>query len=163
MTDTRDCFPVLRDEFQEVQSQWDAAKIGRATCDEEMAYLAGGLNELHKTQVPGVVLECGCFTGFSSTCLSIASERFGRQLVVADSFEGLPNVGPHPEYHPGQYASTRVEWETNVGRLGRRWSIDLRVGWFADTLKDWSDIVALIWLDVDLGQSVHDVLTCGAS
>ena len=38
----------------------------------------------------GVVVECGCFLGGSTANLSLVCEVVGRELIVYDSFEGLP-------------------------------------------------------------------------
>jgi hypothetical protein len=106
-----------------------------------------------------LVLECGCFAGFSSTCLSIACEHLGRDLVVADSFAGLPppEAEHAAEYHAGQFAAPLDQWESNVRRFAGRVP-RVTAGWFAASLRGWQDPIALLWLDVDLGSSVRDVL-----
>jgi O-methyltransferase len=38
----------------------------------------------------GVVVECGCWKGGSTTNLSLVCDIVGRELIVYDSFEGLP-------------------------------------------------------------------------
>ena len=38
----------------------------------------------------GVVVECGCFQGGSATNLSLVCKLADRELVLYDSFEGLP-------------------------------------------------------------------------
>ena len=56
--------------------------------------------------VDGCLLECGCFKGWSTSCLSWACHFLGRQLVVADSFQGLPNRmrdGEQPYYCEGDF------------------------------------------------------------
>jgi hypothetical protein len=62
------------------------------TNPEEMLVIANHLFILRSYGVEGAVLECGCFKGFSSCCLSIACRRLGYPLVIADSFAGLPPV-----------------------------------------------------------------------
>ena len=44
----------------------------------------------------GVIVEAGCFKGSSTAKFSLAADIVGRNLVVFDSFEGLPeNDEPH--------------------------------------------------------------------
>ncbi len=40
--------------------------------------------------VEGAVVECGCWLGGTTTNLSVLCELVGRDLIVYDSFEGLP-------------------------------------------------------------------------
>ena len=40
--------------------------------------------------VKGAVVECGCWLGGTTTNLSIICDVVGRDLIVYDSFEGLP-------------------------------------------------------------------------
>src|SRR4051794_9518940 len=40
-------------------------------------------------QVPGVVVEAGCYKGGSTAKLSVAAKLAGRKLVVFDSFQGI--------------------------------------------------------------------------
>lgn len=40
--------------------------------------------------VPGAVVECGCWLGGTTTNLSLICDVVGRDLIVYDSFEGLP-------------------------------------------------------------------------
>ena len=57
---------------------------------EEMLFIANQLYVLDDAQIPGVVLECGVSHGYSTCCLSYACSRLDRQMIAADSFEGLP-------------------------------------------------------------------------
>ncbi|TDJ43647.1 MAG: hypothetical protein E2O50_04350, partial [Gammaproteobacteria bacterium] len=44
----------------------------------------------------GVIVEAGCFKGISSAKLSIAAALAGKEFIICDSFEGLPdNDEPH--------------------------------------------------------------------
>jgi O-methyltransferase len=47
------------------------------TNSEEMLVMANQLYLLRSHGVEGAVLECSCFKGFSSCCLSIACRRLG--------------------------------------------------------------------------------------
>ena len=48
--------------------------------------------------VEGVVVECGCFHGGSTANLSLICDIVGRELIVYDSFEGLPPPVPGDQY-----------------------------------------------------------------
>lgn len=75
-------------------------ELAVATSPDEMLFIARSLYILDSYGVKGAVLECGCFKGFSSCCLSWACDYLGRDLIVADSFQGLPDV-EHTFYDPG--------------------------------------------------------------
>jgi len=133
---------------------------GVATSPQELLYIAHHLYILDQLGVPGVVLECGCFKGFSTCCLSHACAALGRRLVVADSFQGLPDpAGEGGGYYgSGDFCGTRGEVEENLRALGRPEVVDLLPGWFRDSLRGWQEPIAILWLDVDLASSARDVL-----
>src|SRR5690606_19018518 len=62
-----------------------AAPIRRTRFSRSPAVLQAAPNE------PGVLVEAGCFKGGSTAKLSLLAELAGRELVVFDSFEGLPD------------------------------------------------------------------------
>ena len=134
-----------------------------ATSPEEMLVIANQLFILRSYDVEGCVLECGCFKGYSSCCLSIACRRLGYPLVIADSFAGLPPdpemVGEDRYYQVGDYAVRRPEVERNLHAFGDPAGVELIESWFSKTLKGWSRPLALLWLDVDLASSALDVLS----
>jgi hypothetical protein len=133
-----------------------------ASSAEEMLLIANHLFILRSHGVGGSVLECGCFKGYSSCCLSIACRRLGYPLVTADSFAGLPpdpkEVGGEHWYQPGDFAGSRPEVEQNLHTFGDPAGIELVEGWFSESLREWDRPLALIWLDVDLWSSTMDVL-----
>jgi hypothetical protein len=143
----------------------DAGRAGRldaramATSPEEMLHLANHLYLLASHGVAGAVLECGCFKGFSSCCLSHACAALGRRLHVADSFAGLPEPGPgEGAYAPGDFRGTLDEVAANVRAFGRPEQVTFRPGWFAASLPGWREPLALLWIDVDLYRSAKDAL-----
>ncbi len=133
---------------------------GIGTSPEELLHIANHLYLLASAGVPGVLLECGCFKGFSSACLSHACAFLGRELVVADSFQGLPGeTGAGEEgYRSGDFRGARQEVEANVRLFGRIERVRFVEGWFRDTLPGLADPIALLWMDVDLYASAIDVL-----
>jgi hypothetical protein len=133
---------------------------GLATSPRELLYLANHLYLLDSAGVPGVVLECGAFKGFSSSCLSHACAYLGRTLVIADSFAGLPAPDQATEghYEPGDFAGSLDEVRANLTTFGRPDVAEFCQGWFSESLRGWDRTIALLWTDVDLYQSTLDVL-----
>jgi O-methyltransferase len=111
-------------------------------------------------EVEGVVVECGCFVGGSTANLSLACELAGRELIVYDSFEGLPAPAPGDQYAKGsQTGALAADLETvreNVRRFGAIERCTFRRGWFSDTLPAHSEPVVLAFLDVDYQASLDD-------
>lgn len=138
----------------------DAAGRGIGTSPEELLYIANHLYLLAAAEVPGVLLECGCFKGFSAACLSHACGSLGRDLVLADSFQGLPGEAGKGEegYRPGDFRGGRQEVEANVRIFGRIDRVRFVEGWFRDSLAGFREPISLVWLDVDLYASAIDVL-----
>src|SRR3954447_7100877 len=63
--------------------------------------------------VEGAVVECGCFLGGSTANLSLVCEIVGRELIVYDSFEGLPAPTPDDKYaKDNQTGQLRADLET---------------------------------------------------
>ena len=117
--------------------------------------------------VPGVIVEAGCYKGSSTAKFSLAADAVGRQLVIFDSFRGLPeNDEPHdknifgrPEnFQAGEYCGTLAEVESNVSRFGVIDRCRFVPGWFADTLPQFSEPIAAVYLDVDLASSTRECI-----
>ncbi len=169
-----DALPAARRYFYFLKSSYEAfhaieecfprsaevAGGGIGTSPEELLHIAHHLYLATAAGVPGVLLECGCFKGFSSACLSHACAFLGRDLVVADSFRGLPETKDSGEegYRSGDFRGGREEVEANVGLYGRIDRVRFIEGWFRDALPSFSEPIALLWMDVDLYASATDVL-----
>lgn len=106
--------------------------------------------------VQGKVLECGVFKGGSTCCLSHICDYLDLELIAADSFEGLPFTNGY--YGKGDFKGSYEEVSANIERLGKPEVVTLVKGWFNESLRSFDDDLMLIWLDVDLKQSVLDVL-----
>ncbi len=110
--------------------------------------------------VEGVVVECGCYLGGSTANLSLACEIAGRDLIVYDSFEGLPSPDPSDKYgnpHTEGFLKADLDQvKENVRRLGAIDRCTFVKGFFADTLPRHDRAVVLCFLDVDLQGSLHD-------
>jgi hypothetical protein len=113
-------------------------------------------------EVEGVVVECGCYLGGSTANLSLACEIAGRNLIVYDSFEGLPSPDPADKYGNAMTEGfLRAELEQvreNVRRYGAIERCTFVKGFFADTLPGDNTPIVLCFLDVDLQGSLHDCI-----
>lgn len=113
-------------------------------------------------EVEGVVVECGCYLGGSTANLSLACEIVDRELVVYDSFEGLPSPNPEDKYgNPLTEGFLRADLEAVRENVRRHGTIDRCTfvkGFFADTLPGDDRPVVLCFLDVDLQASLHDCI-----
>lgn len=111
-------------------------------------------------ETEGVVVECGCWQGGTSVNLSILARLAGRKLVVYDSFQGLPAPTPGDRHaKPESEGFFRGEIETvraHIEKYGAPEVVELRPGWFADSLPHHTEPIALMFLDVDYQASLHD-------
>jgi O-methyltransferase len=117
--------------------------------------------------LPGVIVEAGCYKGGGTAKLSLAAHAAGRELVVFDSFRGLPphdephdrNIYGRPErFEPGAYSGSLEEVKLNVARLGRIEACRFVPGWFEETMPAFNEPIAAIYLDVDLAASTRTCL-----
>lgn len=120
--------------------------------------------------VPGVLVECGAYRGASAAKWSHLADMLGRELVVFDSFRGLPaNSEQHHRsiddrsiqgmFGGGAYAGSLAEVRETVCRYGVPEVVRYVEGWFADTLPTFREPVAAAYLDVDLAASARTCLT----
>jgi O-methyltransferase len=116
---------------------------------------------------PGVVVEAGCFQGASTVKLSLAADLVGRNLVVFDSFEGMPeNEEPRdkddlhgdPRFTKGKYSAGLEDVKANVAKYGRPGRCRFVKGWFSETMPLFHEPVSVVFLDVDLAASTRTCL-----
>jgi hypothetical protein len=110
----------------------------------------------------GAIVECGCWLGGSTVNLSLVADIVGRDLIVYDSFEGLPRGEEHdrnarPDFE-GFFRGDVDVVRRNVERYGVGERVTLRKGWFDTTLPDHREPVVLCFLDVDYQASLHDCI-----
>lgn len=114
-------------------------------------------------EVEGVVVECGSWLGGSTANLSLACDIAGRQLIVYDSFEGLPPPEGNDQFaKPEATGMFKGELEVvreNVRHFGAVGRCTFRKGWFSDTLPAHTEPVVLAFLDVDWQASLDDCVT----
>lgn len=128
-----------------------------ATSPEEMIYVARYIYQIQRLAVPGDIMECGCFQGYSSCCLSWAMAYFSKKLIIADSFEGLPDVG-HKVYKPHEYKGDFDIVKNNIDTYGVLQNVEFIKGWYKNSLVGFSKKLSMLWMDVDLKESTMDVL-----
>lgn len=119
------------------------------------------------SDLPGCVVEAGCYKGGSTAKFSLAARLAGRKLVVFDSFEGMPEHRESPvrnifgelvAFPAGCYYGTLAEVKENVRRFGAPEMCEFRKGWFKDTLPAFRGPVAALFMDVDLAVSTRTLL-----
>jgi Macrocin-O-methyltransferase (TylF) len=131
--------------------RWSVGWAGR-----NLLSIASCLYVLKSHGVPGCILECGVFKGSSTACLSWVCRELDLSLYAADSFAGLPSGEGH--YGTGDFRGSLDEVRRNVNEHGYPEYVNFIQGWYAESLKAFKQDIALLWVDVDLQQSVLDVL-----
>ena len=115
----------------------------------------------------GVVVEAGCYKGSSTAKFSLATDIVGRELVVFDSFKGIPdNDEPHTmdifgnsaNFKRGYYCGTLDEVKRNIAKYGKIACCRFIEGWFEDTMPHFQQLISAIYLDVDLASSTRTCL-----
>lgn len=108
--------------------------------------------------MPGDIVECGCWQGGSTVNPSLICAVTGRKLRVFDSLEGLP---PPEEddpiakkvfkngFVPGVFGGTLEQVKANIERYGDISVCSFHQGWFKDTLPGHDEAIAMMLLDVD--------------
>jgi len=122
--------------------------------------LAAKILEIPRS-VEGVVVECGCWLGGTTANLSIICDIVGRDLIVYDSFAGLPEPVEGDNMGPSARGAFRADLESVRDNVRRHGIIDrctFRKGWFEDSLKDHSERIVACFIDVDLPSSIHTCL-----
>jgi len=127
------------------------------------AHLAMGMKLLEMPpDRTGVVVECGCFQGGSATNLSLVCKIVGRDLILYDSFEGLPPGEKGDRYAnemtTGAFRGSLETVTANITAYGAIEVCTFRKGWFKDTLPHHTEDIVLMMLDVDFQASLHDCL-----
>lgn len=115
----------------------------------------------------GRIVEAGCFKGSSTAKFSLAAEIADKELVVFDSFRGIPRndeprdksrVGEAARFKEGQYRGALQEVRGNVSRFGRVERCRFIEGWFEDTMPAFVEPVCAAYIDVDLASSTRTCL-----
>lgn len=121
--------------------------------------------------VQGPIVECGCYKGGSSAKLSILAKMTKRQLVICDSFAGLPRPQNLEEvrlerhggnsgviFAEGDYSATLDEVKENIRKYGCIDVCQFVPGFYAYSLGNLNINPACVAIDVDLISSARDCL-----
>jgi|SRR5215470_11133384 len=115
--------------------------------------------------ISGCVVEAGCFKGGSGAKFSRAAKLADRELVLFDSFEGIPeNTEEHAltshgaNFGRGSYKGGLDEVKANISKYGHIEVCRFIKGWFEDTLPGFRQSIAAVYLDVDLVSSTRTCL-----
>jgi O-methyltransferase len=119
--------------------------------------------------VEGCMVECGSFKGGSTAKFSIVAKMTGRELVVFDSFEGLPeNREEHTDsilghsvegwFAGGEFHGLLDEVKKNVTAYGEIDVCRFVQGYYENTMPDFHEPVAAVYVDVDLAESTRTCL-----
>ncbi len=155
------CFDFIHSHFDPINrlaSPSAKDSVGLASSPDEMMCIANHLYVLHTYGLAGGLVECGCFKGFSTCCLSHACAWLNMKLFAFDSFAGLPE-SEDDYYNAGEFRGTRDEVLDNLRTFGHVEVVDIDQGFFSDTLPKFDQQFAMIWMDVDLESSSKDVMT----
>ncbi len=144
------------------------AKVQCAHSPHQFVLIAKGILEL---DVPGAIVECGCYKGGSSAKLSILAKMTNRRLYVCDSFAGLPppqssaearlegyGYNPGYVYAEGEYLASLEEARQNVASTGCLEVCTFVPGFFKDSLPGLDVQAACVVVDADLISSARDCL-----
>lgn len=123
----------------------------------EMIAVAHHLFVLKSHGLTGSFAEFGCFKGYSSSMLTVPCNRLGIEMLIFDSFEGLPDSAD-PTYSAGEFRGSYSEVKRNIETFGTVEGVTLYRGFFADTLMHMKlPKLIEIWMDVDLYTSARDL------
>lgn len=137
-----------------------------AHMEEEMIAVMSSILRM-PGHLPGVVVEAGCFKGASTAKFSLAAKYSGRQLIVFDSFCGIPpndedhgkNIfGDSVNFPAGDYSGNLEEVKHNIDRYGQLDICTFHKGWFEDTMPSFSEPITTAYIDVDLASSTRTCL-----
>lgn len=113
----------------------------------------------------GSIVEMGCFTGISTSKLSIISKILGKKMFAFDSFKGLPDPDKYGTekqksvYKTGNYFSSLKLVSENVTKFGFD-NVEYVEGFFNDTFKQFDKDfnIHACFIDVDLARSLEECL-----
>ena len=142
--------------------------VSASTFLEHIAMATSILNT--PRSVPGGVVECGTYKGGSATNLSLVCALCDRTLDVCDSFAGLPEPSEGDRahtllgraevhtYESGSWAGSLDEVKAAIARYGNLEVCRFHVGFFDQTLPNFSEPCILVFADVDLTDSLQTCL-----
>lgn len=131
---------------------------------EQIQYIIAVLDSLIRQNIPGDVVEFGCYVGESSKYLRMILDHHlsDKALYVYDSFEGLPELSDHEKgtgWTPGTLNTTPEVVTNNFLNNGLR-PPTITKGWFKDISDNCiPNNICFAFLDGDFYQSIYDSLS----
>ncbi|HCJ66855.1 MAG TPA: methyltransferase [Elusimicrobia bacterium] len=158
--------------FQRVRFAYRLKRISiNIECPHTEAQIISFINSFLSipSTIEGCIVEAGSYKGGSAAKFSIGAKLANRQLVVFDSFQGLPeNEEPHDKsvlghsikdwFKGGIYCGTFDEVLRNIEKYGEIEVCKFIKGWFEDTMPIFSYKICGAYLDVDLASSTKTCL-----
>lgn len=130
---------------------------------EQVRYILGILDSLLNQNIPGDIVEFGCYVGESSKYLRMMLDHHlsDKKLYVYDSFEGLPPLSKHEQntgWKPGTLKTSEDILLNNFYINGLKAPI-ITKGWFKDIPENKiPEKICLAFLDGDFYDSIYDSL-----
>ena len=141
-----------------LQMYRNTRRIETGTSNRAHMAMAAKIFEI-PAHVEGVIVEAGCWKGGSTANLSLVADIVGRELVVYDSFEGMPAPSQGDRWaNPlgeGAFRGELNEVQSNVARYGVLERCRFRKGWFSETLPSHTEPIVAAFVDVDHQASMH--------
>jgi O-methyltransferase len=132
--------------------------------EREVAIILRELETALKNDVPGDVVEFGCYVGTTSVFLADRLKNTNKKLYLYDSFEGLPpktSEDSSPaglQFKTGELLATKRQLVTNLKQANVPMP-HITKGWFSALSEaDIPNEIAFAFLDGDYYRSVHDPL-----
>lgn len=132
--------------------------------EREVRVVLRELEAVLAREVPGDVVEFGCYVGTTSVFLAGRLKATGRKLYLYDSFEGLPPKTGEDEspagmqFKTGELLATKKQLIKNLKQANVPMPV-IKKGWFsALTEADVPKQIAFAFLDGDYYHSVRDPL-----
>lgn len=176
LRDRKDALAFLLDNKSRV-SRWTRLRVLKrlytvthhVECHHSETEVLSFIRAMHSIpdEVQGCIVEAGSFKGGSTAKFSIAVKMARRELVVFDSFEGIPeNAEVNPSnlwggevtFSRGAYYGSLEEVKDNVSRFGEIGVCRLVKGFFETTMPHFKEPVVAAYLDVDLASSTRTCL-----
>lgn len=133
--------------------------------EREIQVILRELEVVLKNDIPGDVVELGCYVGTTSVFLASRLKTTDRKLYLYDSFEGLPpkaNEDESPagmQFKTGELLATKKQLVRNLKQANVPMPV-IKKGWFSElTAADVPPRIAFAFLDGDYYHSVWDSLT----
>lgn len=131
---------------------------------EEIDIILRLMRQTLQSNIPGDVVEFGCYVGTTSLFLQQALQNTDKQLHVYDSFEGLPDKTAPDEspvgidFTAGKLRASKNQLVANFQRANLAVPT-IHKGWFSElTNEDIPDTICFAFLDGDYYESIYDSL-----